>query len=258
MTQDNHMPPEVVQEIQVLARRYRRAGGPGLQVLALIGGRAEDLLERLPKRVKSRLDGATEYALETALRAAQSSRGVVKDQPDWLNRIVTTGLGAAGGFGGLPGALAELPVTTTMLLRTIQGVAAENGFDPAEPNVQFDCLHVFAAAGPLGHNEGAETGFLTSRLTVTGAGVHGLITAVSPKLATALGRKLAAQTVPVLGAAAGAATNYAYSHYYQEIARVHFGLRRLAIETDIPQADLTEALRAEVTRRPIGKPDRAA
>ena len=45
-----------------------------------------------------------------------------------------------------------------------------------------------------------------------------------------LGQKLAAQSVPVLGAVAGAATNYAYTSYYQEMAHVHFRLRRLAIE----------------------------
>jgi len=43
-----------------------------------------------------------------------------------------------------------------------------------------------------------------------------------------MGQKLAAQAVPVLGAVAGAATNYAYTSYYQDMAHVHFGLRRLA------------------------------
>ena len=32
----------------------------------------------------------------------------------------------------------------------------------------------------------------------------------------------------MLGAAAGAATNYAYTSYYQQMAHVHFGLRKLA------------------------------
>jgi uncharacterized protein (DUF697 family) len=65
-----------------------------------------------------------------------------------------------------------------------------------------------------------------------------------------LGQKLAAQTVPVLGAVAGAATNYAYTSYYQEMAHVHFGLRRLAIEADIPHAQLIEALRQHVAPPP--------
>jgi hypothetical protein len=253
MPKDVPLPPDITAEIEDLARRYRRAGGPGLQVLTLLGGKAEGLLDRLPLAIRNRLDSASEAALRTAMRAAQSSRGVVRDQPGWLNLAVTTGLGAAGGMGGLPTALAELPVTTTMLLRTIQGVAAQHGFDPAEENVQFDSIQVFASAGPLGHDDGADMGFLASRVTLTGATVHGLIARVAPRLATVMGQKLAAQTVPLLGAAAGAATNYAYTSYYQQMAQVHFGMRRLAIEADVAQDDLVEALRAEVTKKPLGK-----
>lgn len=72
--------------------------------------------------------------------------------------------------------------------------------------------------------------------------MHRMIAAVAPKLATVLGQKLAAQTVPLLGAVAGATTNYLFTSYYQEIAQVHFGLRRLAIDADIPEAELVTRL----------------
>mgnify|MGYP003707253597 CR=1 FL=1 len=75
-------------------------------------------------------------------------------------------------------------------------------------------------------------------MTLTGATVHGVIARVAPRLATVLGQKLAAQTVPVLGAVAGAATNYAYTSYYQQMAHVHFGLRRLAIDEGLPREAL--------------------
>jgi uncharacterized protein (DUF697 family) len=58
-----------------------------------------------------------------------------------------------------------------------------------------------------------------------------------------LGQKLAAQTVPILGAAAGAATNYAYTSYYQEMAHVHFGLRRLALDSGSSETLLVEELK---------------
>lgn len=250
---EDDLPPDIAAEMDALARRYKRAGGVGLQVLGMIGGSAEGLIDRLPTEVRNRLDKATEMALTTANRAAHQSRGYVSDQPDWLNLAMTTAMGAAGGFGGLPSAMAELPVTTTVLLRAIQGVAAEHGFDPAEENVQFDCIQVFAASGPLGQDDGVDMAFLTSRVAITGTTVQALITKVAPRLALVLGQKLAAQTVPVLGAMAGAATNFAYTSYYQEIAHVHFGLRKMAIEHDIPQPQLAEALRARVTARPIRK-----
>ncbi len=233
----------VEQRLDALVRRHAKAGNAGIQVLNLIGGQAENLLDRLPKELRARLGDGTEKALHLAMQAAHRSRDMVGEQPGWLSRAVTTAMGAAGGFGGLPSAMAELPVTTTILLRAIQDVAAEHGFDPAEQSVQFDCIQVFAAAGPLDHDDGSDLAFLGTRVTVTGAAVQGLITRVAPRLATVLGQKLAAQTVPVLGAAAGAATNYAYTSYYQQMAHVHFGLRRLAIEADIPHERLVEDFR---------------
>ena len=242
-------PPDTDAELDRLAARYRAAGGLGVQLLTLAGGKAEKLIDQLPTPVKSGLEEATERALKLAMRAANSSRRAVPDQPDWLNTGVTTAMGAVGGMGGLPSALVELPATTTVLLRIIQGVAAENGFDPTSPSVQFDCIRVFAAAGPMASDDGADLGFLTLRLTLTGSAMQRLISTVAPRLATVLGQKLAAQTIPVLGAVAGATTNYLYSGYYREIAHVHFGLRRLAIDTDIAQEELARRLGDWMQRR---------
>lgn len=234
-----------------LAKRYRAAGGIGLQLLNLLGGQAESLLENLPQSVRDGLDTQTERALRAAMKAAHGSRGVIADQPGWLNTAVSTAMGAAGGFGGLPSALAELPVTTTILLRTIQGIAVEHGFDPAEEGVQFDCIQVFAAAGPLETDDGSDLAFLSTRMLVNGAALQTLIARVAPRLAMVLGQKLAAQAVPVLGAVAGAATNYAYTSYYQEIAHVHFGLRRLAIEADRDHTELVTELQVLMRESPM-------
>lgn len=235
-------PAQVDAELDRLARRYRAAGGAAVRLLSALGGRAEGLLDRLPGPVRDRLGGATETALGVAMRAAGHSRGAVPDLPARLGQALGAAMGAAGGFGGLPTALVELPATTTLLLRTIQDVAADNGFDPQSDNVRFDCIRVFAAAGPLAQDDGADLGFLTLRLTLGGGAVQKLIALVAPRLALVLGQKLAAQTVPVLGAVAGASINYVYAGYFREIAHVHFGLRRLAIDADLPLEDLTRRL----------------
>ncbi len=242
---------EVETRLTALALRYSRASGPGIQLLNLVGGQADSLLDQLPQPVRDALGARTEEALRLAMQAAHSSRGMVADSPGWMSRAVTTAMGAAGGMGGLPTALAELPVTTTVLLRAIQDVAVEHGFDPDEPGVQYDCIHVFAAAGPLDHDDGADLGFLGARVTVTGAALQTLISKVAPRLATVLGQKLAAQAVPILGAAAGAATNYTYTSYYQQMAHVHFGLRRLAIEADLDRAAVTDRFKEMVVKPPV-------
>lgn len=238
--------PQLEAEIAALADRYQKAGGLGLQVLNLLGTRAENLLERLPDPIKERLESATQHALGVAIDAAQASRDRVPDQGPWIDRAVTTTMGAAGGFGGLPTALSELPVTTTLLLRTIQGVARSHGFDPADSHVRAECLTVFAAAGPLERDDGANMAFLAARVTLTGQSVQTILARVAPRLATVLGHKLAAQAVPFLGAAAGAATNYAYTAYYQEVAEVHFGLRALARDHEIAESTLLTAFQAHL------------
>lgn len=227
-----------------LAKRHEAASGLGMQILSRVGGSAENLLEKLPDFVKERLEGATKIALERAFDAAKGSRGLVTDREDWLNTVLTTAMGAVGGFGGLPTALAEVPVTTTVLLRAIQGIAAEHGFDPAEEAVRIDCIKVFAAAGPMTDDDGSEMGFLAARVALTGNSVQTVISKVAPKLSVVLGQKLAAQAAPVIGAVAGAATNYAFTTYYQEMARVQFGLSRLARETGEDREELTAALRS--------------
>lgn len=247
MTQlDIIQPIDPERALDALALRYTKAGGLGIEVLNLIGGQADGLLDRLPPAVRGRLEEATLSALQHAMKAAHSSRAVVPDQRSWLNQTVGAAMGAVGGMGGLPTALAELPVTTTLLLRVIQGAAVEQGFDPAAENVHFDCVKVFASAGPLEHDDGADLGFISARLALSGTAMQALLSRVAPRLAVVLGQKLAAQAVPILGAAAGAATNYAYTSYYNDMAHVHFGLRRLAIDADVPIDDLIAKLRERV------------
>ncbi|NOD97454.1 EcsC family protein [Ruegeria sp. HKCCD6228] len=233
-------------ELDRLADHYRSAGGVGVKLLNKLGGSAESLLEQLPEPVRNGLTGATEQALWLAMHAAEGSRRAVPDQQPWVNTAVTTAMGAAGGLGGVSTALMELPATTAMLLRAIQGAAAREGFDPSAENVKFDCVRVLSAAGPLSHDDGADLGFFSVRLTLTGPAMQRLIAAVAPRFSIVLGQKLAAQSVPVLGALAGGGTNYVYTRYYQQIARVHFGLRRLAIDADIPHEDLARRLSARM------------
>lgn len=241
--------PATAAALDALAKRHRAAAGPALQVLTYLGGSAETLLGKLPPPVRSGLEAGTERALDIAFGAAERSRGVLDDRPDWVNRTLATAMGAAGGFAGLPGALAELPFTVTLLMRAIQGIAAEQGFDPASDEVRLECLRVFAAAGPLAADDGTDMAFMAARVTLTGASLQSLIAKVAPKLAAVLGQKLAAQAAPVLGAIAGAGINYAFTSYYQDIARVHFGLKRLARDSGQDEGLLREELIARISAK---------
>lgn len=239
------------ERLRALAQRHQKARGVGMQLIGLLGGQAENLLERLPDPVKGGLEEATKRALEGAMDLASASRkGRVPDTSDWLTRAITLGTGAVGGFGGLPSALAELPLTTTILLRAIQGIAQEHGIDPHTPEGRAACLQVFAAAGPMEADDGTDLSFLALRVTLSGGAVSKVIAAVAPRLSVVLGQKLAAQAVPVLGAAAGAATNYVFTSYYQDMARVQFGLMALAKDTGRTMDSLVAELRTEIAALP--------
>ena len=53
------------------------------------------------------------------------------------------------------------------------------------------------------------------------------ITQVASRFGAVVTQKVAAQTLPVVGALGGAAVNYAFIEHFQEVARGHFTVRRL-------------------------------
>jgi len=137
--------------------------------------------------------------------------------------------------------LAELPLTTTLFLRSIQAAALSEGFDPKSESVRFDSVRIFASNGPLASEE-ADLTFMATRMALTGPTLQALACKVAPRLAVVFGKKIAAQALPVMGAAAGASINALYANYYREMAHVHFGIRKLAIETDQPVEGLIAKL----------------
>lgn len=216
--------------IAALAIRQHKANGVLMKAITFVGGQVEDGLKMLPKSLRDQLNDVTRIALRRSYDVAALSRGGMGKRfgSDQAHRVMGTMSGAIGGFGGLPTALAELPVATTLIFRAVLHVAAEYGEDPASDETRMECLSVFGSGGPDKADDGVDTAFIGARLSLSGAAVNTLISRVAPKFAAVLSQKLAAQTVPVLGAVAGAGTNYAFVNYYVALAHVHFGLRQLA------------------------------
>lgn len=233
MTQDIVTSTTLTDDAQIavaaLVDRQRRANGVLMKAINFVGGQVEDGLRMLPAAARTQIDVAARRALGASYDAASRSRGTYGGS-DNVHKALGAISGALGGLGGLPTALAELPVATTVIFRAVQGVAAQYGEDPQAAQTRMECLAVFGSGGPGADDDGVDTSFFGARLGLTGAAVHGLIGKVAPRFATVLSQKLASQAVPVLGAAAGAGTNYAFTDYYVQMAHVHFGLRKLARE----------------------------
>ena len=236
-------------EVAQLAARMRAANGPLMRLVNFAGGKAENALELLPDEAKEMLERAAATALEQAYGAAGRIGGVraVPGIGRQGHRLAAAASGALGGAGGLATALVELPATVTLIFGAIRKVALAQGFDPDDPAVRLDALAVFGSGGPLDADDGVNTSFLSARLVLNGATVQSLIARIAPKLAATFAQKLGLQALPLLGAVSGAAVNYAFIRYFEEMAQVRFGLRRLALSHD-PEA--VERAFAEAARKP--------
>lgn len=235
MDQPLPIPPDLSAQVADLARRYKRANGPVIRLVNRLGASLEGQLSALPDSVRRQIERVTAQALEASYGLAARAPDLGSRGP--LAAVIATG--AAGGAGGLPTAVAELPFTVTLFLNAIRAEARDAGLDPNEDWVRAECLQVFLAGSPLKQDDGVNTSFVGSRLALTGSAVQNLIAAIVPKLAAVLGQKLAAQAIPVLGAVSGATLNAAYLSYYREISRVRFALLNLA------QVHGTEEVEAE-------------
>ena len=153
--------------------------------------------------------------------------------------------GAAGGTFGLAALPVELPVSTTIMLRSIADIARSEGEDLSDPEAALACVEVFALGGRPGSADASESGYFAVRgmlaKTVTEArfvAERGLlkegapillkfVTQVVARFGLVVTQKVAAQALPLVGALGGAAVNYAFIEHFQDVARGHFTVRRL-------------------------------
>jgi len=212
-----------------------------VRLAAMVGSTVEQLKRALPGPVQRGLDAAVRRALDAALKAALRSdpaRSPGALPHAWFHRGVVAASGMAGGAFGLPGTLVELPVSTTLLLREIAAVAAEQGEDLARPEVAAECMKVFALGGRDPADDAAESGYFALRVTLaealqTAAGrgistlLPGFLSAVAARFGLPVAVKLSAQMAPVVGAATGAAVNLAFLEHFRGLAQAHFTIRRL-------------------------------
>jgi hypothetical protein len=95
----------------------------------LLGTPIEKGFERLSPKLKGVVQKATEKSLEKALDfAIQTMNDRTRPaSSDKTHKILVFATGAGGGFFGLAALTIELPVTTTIMLRFIAGIARSEG-----------------------------------------------------------------------------------------------------------------------------------
>ena len=213
-----------------------------------IGKPIEKGFELLPVKWSDVVSRATKAALERALHIAvamMDDRGP-RVSSNSFHKLIVAATGAGGGAFGLAGLPVELPVSTTIMLRSIADIARSEGEQIKTPSAKLACIEVFALGGRSAVDDAAETGYFAVRAalakTVSEAAKHiaqkGLskegapaiarfIAQVASRFGITVSEKVAAQAVPVVGAAGGAIVNLLFIDHYQDMARGHFIVRRI-------------------------------
>jgi EcsC protein family len=236
-----------------------------IKLSAVLGRQASAIASIIPAQLAEIANRAAEAAIWSGLNfALRSLIGKPLRDRRRMHTSLAALAGAAGGAFGLSSLAVELPFSTAIMLRAIADIARAEGHDLEDPRAALACLEVFAVGGRAGldrdisfpeidvhgsrFRDGAilETGYFALRAilakSVTEAASYlagrGMMSETAPALVSfvaqigtrfgaAVSQKLVAQSVPLIGAAGGAAINYAFADHFQTTARGHFTVLRL-------------------------------
>lgn len=202
---------------------YLAAKGTLMSTLEQAGNLIQSGLHRLPSNVQQMVADRARDGLQLAFRSAiLGLDGPSRHDAAGGYRLGGMLSGAIGGLGGLATTLAELPVTTGLIMRSVASIARAEGLDLADEEVRATCVEVFAFGGPLEEDDDADLAFWTARLG--GRQVAQMMVVAAARYAPTMAAKIGAQAVPLLGAAVGAGLNFVYMDFYQRMARVVFAL----------------------------------
>ncbi|MCC6493581.1 MAG: EcsC family protein [Pirellulales bacterium] len=237
--------------------------GMAARLAALVGAPVEKLLDRLPAAVQAQINHMTEEALTRALSVAMKTLDGKAPKSPWKlsHKVAATISGVTGGMFGAPALLAELPITTVIILRSIADIARSKGEELADAEARLACLEVFAL-GSGGENapggavdlvdadSPAREKFIrasyfvaraamaqqvgaAAEILVKGTGkgsataLTRLIANIASRFGIAVSEKAAAQAIPVIGAVGGGMINAVFIDHFQNTADAHFTVRML-------------------------------
>ncbi len=222
-----------------------------------------------PDIVDKSANAALRAALSVAIATIPDSSGrrsndstditAIGSNPDFWHKVSVAVTGTAGGFFGLPGLCVELPITTTIMFRSIASIASEFGEQLSNDQVRMQCLAVFSMGAPGKPEDAMGSSYLSARLGLeqlvsaaaravagktaeeiastvqkgTAAAVVNLIARIAARLDVIVTEKVVVESLPVIGAATGATINIAFMDHFHRVARFHFGMRKLERKYDV-------------------------
>ncbi|MEM7162123.1 MAG: EcsC family protein [Bacteroidota bacterium] len=218
------------------------------RISSFVGTPVEALMDNLPEKWSDKIMTATTTALTKAADVAifTMKEKETSKSKDFLHKIGVAVTGGVSGAFGLAALLVELPISTTLMVRSIADIARSEGEKLSEVETRLACMEVFALGGPGMGDDGSESGYFAVRTSLNTAmtqlakniaeqGIKGsgaplvvkFISNIAERFSIVITEKAAAQAVPIVGAIGGAAVNTLFISHFQDIARGHFSIRRL-------------------------------
>ncbi|MCM2491205.1 EcsC family protein [Burkholderia glumae] len=258
-------------DLDTLRRARTTLESPSLtmKLTSVVGAPVEKMIAKLPGFATDKINDATETALRKCLQLALRTLGKpgaamdaehAPDKPsNFLHKLAVATTGAAGGAFGLFALPVELPVTTTLMFRSICDIARSEGEDLTTVDTQLQCLAVlgmgggFASPGTTGGGQDpgqaerdADFGYFvlrgalaqavskaSSEMASKGFATHGsaallrFVQAIASRFSAQVTEQIAAKSIPALGAVLGATVNTLFIDHFQQAAHAHFAIRRL-------------------------------
>lgn len=260
--------------LEELARAVRLIEQPGLaaRLAERAGQPVNRIIGLLPRFAHDRLNSAVKVAIWNCLKAAIGSLPRQQARPPsiLLPKLMTGLTGGVSGIFGMVALPVELPLTTTLMFRSIAEIARNQGEDLGRIEARLACLEVFALSD---RRSGGEAGMgyyaartVLTRLTNDAAAYllvdRGVVEASTPVMTRLLGEivsrfgfvvseRVAAGAVPVVAAFGGAAVNVIFMEHFQRIAQGHFVVRRLEREYGVePVRSVYRELAAQAAAPP--------
>ena len=226
----------------------------GARITNFVGTPIDKAISLLPNKATEIIGSATQDAIRGALKLSLKTMdrhdpesGVEPPEAsNWWHKSATAFTGGLGGAFGLPALTIELPISTTIMMRSIADVARSEGADVHDLQTQIECVQVLAFGGPSKTDDASEIGYFVAREAMTKAvsdaaahiaknglnkeaapAIVRLITQIAERFSISVTEKAAAQLVPVIGGIGGALINTVFIDHFQDMARGHFTVRRL-------------------------------
>ncbi|MGU8082371.1 EcsC family protein [Burkholderia pyrrocinia] len=225
-----------------------------MKLTGVLGAPVEKMIARLPDFATGKINDATQLALRKCLNIALRTLGKPQtpdaepEKPsNLLHKLAVATTGAAGGAFGFLALPVELPVTTTLIFRSVCDIARSEGEDLASVDTQLQCLAVLGMGGnPDKQEEDADLGYFVLRgalaqaiskassdITTKGIAAHSsaavfkLVQTVASRFSVQVTEQMAAKSIPAIGAVLGATVNTLFIDHFQQMAHGHFTVRRL-------------------------------